>query len=689
VGKLGLERARVKDLIMTSSSDNNKEIDFDSFQRKQRPIRLHNQAISVGVCVLTRALTHYFLLKFTLRPPYSPLVSDSLITDTPGKGSRPWSKPGTPKSPYTHGTLGDISSPSPALHASVGGRFAPTSRDWSPFLRGGDGSDGEILTFPDISTVANSPLPHKLRFKQQKGRGGGGVTGSPGPPLTPGLFTADEDGGVANGSDRKRRGSSVSIGGMGGSSARPPSAPHRGVGAIGFTGTPGKTSQSLLNYFKLDAEGVNTGILSPNVPLDLSLMDENGMSMNISGSGNMMGGLILGGMDDEGHDGHRGLNVDVHAEGDDSNLTLSSSEESGGSMSSGKGRSKGGKNSMTGNFHGSSSSGCSSSGSYMDLTEKERKELRAQERAQQKEQKARRAEAARVAASHLTEKARNNLRMRTQHAHSSTAGDIGGVMGTDFDAHAGGGGGGGGGGDTHGGDSDSASISRTGHYANGSAVSVALAGFGSPPSMSASKHGREASGMNLDSISPHSTKPPADDEVRCNCRRSRCLKLYCDCFRKQHFCTGDCRCSDCENNLQYEESRTKAIRQILEGRPDAFKPRVDASADGHGGVAHLNGCHCKKSACLKKYCECFGAKVFCGEKCRCSNCKNTGPELTLTLTLNLTLILTLTMTMVITLIPIQAPAAISAAETTRGKGRSIAIRNRKSPLLSPMTPMTP
>jgi hypothetical protein len=33
----------------------------------------------------------------------------------------------------------------------------------------------------------------------------------------------------------------------------------------------------------------------------------------------------------------------------------------------------------------------------------------------------------------------------------------------------------------------------------------------------------------------------------CKCLKSRCLKLYCDCFAASQFCHGKCSCSDCYN----------------------------------------------------------------------------------------------------------------------------------------------
>jgi hypothetical protein len=58
---------------------------------------------------------------------------------------------------------------------------------------------------------------------------------------------------------------------------------------------------------------------------------------------------------------------------------------------------------------------------------------------------------------------------------------------------------------------------------------------------------------------------------------------------------------------------------LKERDPDAFKSRIE---ENH----HSKGCKCKKSNCLKKYCECFGAGIKCGEHCKCEGCKNMGED---------------------------------------------------------------
>lgn len=115
-----------------------------------------------------------------------------------------------------------------------------------------------------------------------------------------------------------------------------------------------------------------------------------------------------------------------------------------------------------------------------------------------------------------------------------------------------------------------------------------------------------------------------DSEDFCKCRKSKCLKLYCACFAVRAVCGPACKCFDCANNERHRAQLEAAQEAILERNPEAFESKFRPAQDASIAL-HKHGCRCRKSQCLKKYCECFNANAPCADNCLCVDCCNTIP----------------------------------------------------------------
>ncbi|CAL5066852.1 unnamed protein product [Urochloa decumbens] len=142
------------------------------------------------------------------------------------------------------------------------------------------------------------------------------------------------------------------------------------------------------------------------------------------------------------------------------------------------------------------------------------------------------------------------------------------------------------------------------------------------------------------SVSPQKKRRKTDNGddgeacKRCSCKKSKCLKLYCECFAAGVYCSEPCSCQGCLNKPIHEEIVLSTRKQIEFRNPLAFAPKVIRMSDAGletgedpnntpASARHKRGCNCKKSSCLKKYCECYQGGVGCSSNCRCESCKNT------------------------------------------------------------------
>ncbi|CAD8188732.1 unnamed protein product [Paramecium octaurelia] len=127
-------------------------------------------------------------------------------------------------------------------------------------------------------------------------------------------------------------------------------------------------------------------------------------------------------------------------------------------------------------------------------------------------------------------------------------------------------------------------------------------------------------------------------DFQCNCKKSKCLKLYCECFANNWVCSQSCNCQDCKNRIDNPQERSKAIEEALLRNPDAFAQCFQQKSQTQFSVQQQDkplkeptkensnitrkGCNCKKSGCKKKYCECYSQNLKCSDLCKCEQCLN-------------------------------------------------------------------
>ena len=102
----------------------------------------------------------------------------------------------------------------------------------------------------------------------------------------------------------------------------------------------------------------------------------------------------------------------------------------------------------------------------------------------------------------------------------------------------------------------------------------------------------------------------------CSCRKSKCLKLYCECFANGGFCQG-CNCVDCHNTDNHKTEIFEAMEVIGQKNPFGLKRHFPEKIEETDTFRK-----CSKSGCEKKYCECFKLGKKCGTLCNCTGCKN-------------------------------------------------------------------
>ena len=153
---------------------------------------------------------------------------------------------------------------------------------------------------------------------------------------------------------------------------------------------------------------------------------------------------------------------------------------------------------------------------------------------------------------------------------------------------------------------------------------------------------------NISKINNIKNKHGENSKIHCTCKKTRCIKKYCECFSSGVLCYN-CKCENClnksslfadnnnidsnaknVNNINIINNTNKKEEEIKETKEMKEKKEYKINNENKNNdinVTHTDKkkliiCTCSKSGCNKNYCECFKAKVKCNNKCRCIKCLN-------------------------------------------------------------------
>ncbi|XP_063942953.1 protein tesmin/TSO1-like CXC 3 [Daucus carota subsp. sativus] len=150
-----------------------------------------------------------------------------------------------------------------------------------------------------------------------------------------------------------------------------------------------------------------------------------------------------------------------------------------------------------------------------------------------------------------------------------------------------------------------ATLKSTENAVNSQASSKAVDGLSNPREQNSTAcHQRECPKLSPPKKRKRSTgSSDGDGCKRCNCKKTKCLKQYCNCFASGYYCSETCSCQGCFNTPEYQDKVLETRRQIVSRDPLAFAPKIlQRVSESPANITQSN--------------------VGCSDRCRCSWCKN-------------------------------------------------------------------